>query len=234
MKKRLYIIAILSTLLGTTAFAQVESPRSSLQVGVSGGMNLNRMELQPSVRQGLHQGLNGGFHVRYTSEKYFSMICATQLEVNFSHRGMKEDFDDGTSNYYSRTTNYIEVPFFAHLSWGKEERGFQFFLNLGPQFGFFLGESEKYHGDWKPEYRPSTIRPLYGKALENSFEYGIAGGLGLEYKSNIGNFFIEGRYFYGLSDIFHNSKADEFGRSANTTITARIGYSFTIFNRDFQ
>ena len=162
------------------------------------------------------------------------MICATQLEVNFSQRGMIEDFDDGTSNYYSRTTNYIEVPFFAHLSWGKEERGFQFFLNLGPQFGFFLGESETYHGDWKPENRPSTIRPLYGKALENSFEYGIAGGLGLEYKSNIGNFFIEGRYFYGLSDIFHNSKADEFGRSANTTITARIGYSFTIFNRDFQ
>ena len=148
--------------------------------------------------------------------------------------GMIEDFDDGTSNYYSRTTNYIEVPFFAHLSWGKEKRGFQFFLNLGPQFGFFLGESEKYHGDWKPEYRPSTIRPLYGKALENSFEYGIAGGLGLEYKSSIGNFFIEGRYFYGLSDIFHNSKADEFGRSANTTITARIGYSFTIFNRNFQ
>ena len=234
MKKRLYIIAILSTLLGTTALAQVESPRSSLEVGVSGGMNLNRMELQPSVRQGLHQGFNGGFQARYTSEKYFSMICATQLEVNFSQRGMIEDFDDGTSNYYSRTTNYIEVPFFAHLSWGKEKRGFQFFLNLGPQFGFFLGESEKYHGDWKPENRPSTIRPLYDKALENSFEYGIAGGLGLEYKSSIGNFFIEGRYFYGLSDIFHNSKADEFGRSANTTITARIGYSFTIFNRDFQ
>lgn len=234
MRKRLYIIAILSTLLGTTALAQVESPRSSLEIGVSGGMNLNRMELQPSIRQGLRRGMNGGFHVRYTSEKYFSMICATQLEVNFSQRGMIEDFDDGTSNYYSRLTNYIEVPFFAHLSWGKEESGFQFFLNLGPQFGFFLSESERYYGDWKPEYRPTTIRPLYGKALENKFEYGIAGGLGLEYKSRIGNFFIEGRYFYGLSDIFHNSKADEFGRSANTTITARIGYSFTIFNREFQ
>ena len=234
MRNRLYITALLLTMSCIAARAQVESPRSSLEIGVSGGVNLNRMELQPSIRQGLHQGLNCGFHARYTSEKYFSMICATQLEVNFSQRGMIEDFDDGTSIYYSRRINYIEIPFFAHLSWGKEKRGFQFFLNLGPQFGFFLDENEIYHGDWKPENRPSTIRPLYGKKLENKFEYGIAGGLGLEYKSSIGNFFIEGRYFYGLSDIFHNSKADEFGRSANTTITARIGYSFTIFNKDYQ
>ena len=142
---------------------------------------------------------------------------------------MIEDFDDGTSNNYSRTLNYIEIPFFAHVSWGKEERGLQFFLNLGPQFGFLLNESEKYNGDWKVEERPVTIAPLYGKPVENKFEYGIAGGLGFEYKSKIGNFFIEGRYYYGLSDIFGNSKTDDFGRSANTTITARIGYLIRIF-----
>ena len=229
MRKRLYITALLLAMTGAVATAQVESPRSSLEVGVAGGMNLSRMETQPSIRQGLRHGLNGGISARYTSEKYFSMICAAQLEVNFSQRGMIEDFDDGTSNYYSRLANYVEVPFFAHLAWGKEENGLQFFLNLGPQFGFLLGESEKYHGDWKTENRPSTIRPIYGKAIENKFEYGIAAGLGLEYKSNIGNFFIEGRYFYGLSDVFHNSKKDDFGRSANTTIITRVGYSITIF-----
>ena len=234
MKKRLHIIALLLTMACTAATAQVESPRSCLEVGIAGGMNLSRMELQPSVRQGFRQGMNGGISARYTSEKYFSMICAAQVEVNFAQRGMIEDFDDGTSNYYSRLANYIEIPLFAHLSWGKEKRGVQFFLNLGPQFGFFLGESEKYKGDWNIGNRPSSIRPLYGKRIENKFEYGIAGGLGLEYKSSIGNFFIEGRYFYGLSDIFHNSKADDFGRSANTTITARIGYSITIFNKDFE
>ena len=229
MKKRLYITALLLAMTGFAATAQVESPRSCLEVGVAGGMNFSRMESQPSIRQGLRQGLNGGISVRYTSEKYFSMICATQLEVNFEQRGMIEDFDDGTSNYYSRRSNYIEVPLFAHLSWGKEENGMQFFLNLGPQFGFLLGESEKYNGDWKIENRPSSIRPLYGKKTENKFEYGIAAGLGLEYKSKIGNFFIEGRYYYGLSDIFHNSKTDDFGRSANTTIVTRIGYSIAIF-----
>ena len=229
MRKGLYILALMLTILVGSTQAQIESPRSSLEVGVSGGMNLNKMELQPSIRQKLHRGFNGGISARYTSEKYFSMICAVQVEANFSQRGIHEDFDDGTSNYYSRLLNYVEVPLFTHLSWGKEERGFQFFLNLGPQFGFFVGESEKYNGKWNPQERPVSIRPIYGKTVENKFEYGIAGGLGLEYKSSIGSFFIEGRYFYGLSDIFGNSKTDDFGRSANTTITARIGYSIRIF-----
>lgn len=233
MRKGICIL-ILLMLTGTAVRAQVESPRSSLEIGVAGGMNLNRMEFQPSIRQKLQQGINGGISARYTSEKYFSMICAAQVELNFSQRGMLEDFDDGTSNYYSRRLNYIEIPFFAHVSWGREKKGFQFFLNLGPQFGFFISESEKYNGNWETANRPSTIRPLYGKEIENKFEYGIAGGLGLEYKSRIGNFFIEGRYYYGLSDIFGNSKTDDFGRSANTTITARIGYSIAIFNRDFE
>ena len=44
-----------------------------------------------------------------------------------------------------------------------------------------------------------------------------------------GNFIIEGRYFFGLSDMFGNAKADPFGRSANTTITAKVTYLIDIF-----
>jgi hypothetical protein len=220
------------TLLLTVAFsmqAQVEEPRRLLELGVSGGINMNSLDLQPTMRQKMLNGVNGGISLRYTSEKYFSMICAAQLEVNFSQRGVKEDFDDGTGNFYSRTINYIEVPFFAHLSWGKEQNGLQFFINLGPQFGFYIGDSEKYHGNWRPAERPSSLRPIYGKDIYNKFDYGIAGGAGLELKTKAGNFFIEGRYYYGLADIFNNSKTDDFGRSANQTISARIGYSIPIF-----
>ncbi len=227
MKKALTIILALLSIL--CANAQVEEPRSRLELGVSGGMNLSRMEFQPSIRQKMLDGWGGGVSLRYTSEKYFSMICATQLEINYVQRGWEEDFDDGTSNSYIHAIDYVEIPLFAHLSWGKEERGFQFFINLGPQFGFFLDEREYYKGDWQIEERPISLQPIYGKKLENRFDYGIAGGLGLEWKTRAGNFFIEGRYFYALSDIFGNSKTDDFGRSANNTIYARIGYSIRIF-----
>lgn len=226
---RRIIPTICIILLAICANAQVEEPRKRLEIGVAGGMNFNSMEFQPSIRQKFLDGWGGGLNLRYTSEKYFSMICATQLEVNFSQRGWEEDFDDGTSNSYIRTIDYVEIPFFAHVSWGKEERGFQFFINLGPQFGFFLNEKEQYKGEWKPEQRPIGLRPIYGKKVENMFDYGIAGGLGVEWKTRAGNFFVEGRYYYGLSDIFGNSKTDEFGRSANLTIYARLGYSIRIF-----
>ncbi len=229
MKKFIPFIAIL--FLSLNAYAQIELPRNILEIGVAGGLNMSKMDVQPTIRQNLLNGINGGLSIRYTSEKYFKMICAAQLEVNFSQRGWDEDFDDETKNGYSRTLNYIEIPFFAHLAFGKEPRGVQFFINLGPQIGFLISDSEDYKGEWAIESRPSTIQPIYGKEIQNKFEYGIAGGLGLELKTKAGNFFIEGRYYYGLSDIFSNSKTDDFGRSANTTIYARLGYSIPIFNK---
>ena len=223
------IITIIALLFAFGVKAQIEEPRNIIEIGVNGGMNLNKMEFQPTIRQTYKQGINSGVSIRYTSEKYFSMICAAQLEINFAQRGWKEDFDDETSNGYSHTLNYIEVPLLAHLSWGKEEHGLQFFVNMGPQFGFFISESEEYTGSWLPEERPQSIRPIYGKTVENKFDYGIAGGLGLELKSGIGNFILEGRYYYGLSDIYGNSKIDDFGRSANQTISIRLGYSVRIW-----
>ena len=226
MKKLLIIILSLAAL---TASAQIEEPRSIFELGVSGGMNLSKMDLQPSLRQKMLKGANGGLSIRYTSEKYFSMICAAQLEVNYSQRGWEEEFDKELPYTFTRTLNYIEVPFLAHLAWGQEPCGLQFFINLGPQLGFFLGDEEEYGGGLDPATRPESIRPIYGKEVENKFEYGIAGGAGLEWKTKAGNFFVEGRYYYGLSDIFHNSKTDDFGRSANQTITVRLGYSVRLF-----
>lgn len=227
MKRTVTIIFTL--LLAICVNAQVEQPRRKLEVGVTGGVNLNQMDFQPTIRQKYIMGMNGGIFARYTSEKYFGMICAAQVELNFSQRGWTENFDDGTSNGYSRSLSYIEMPLLAHLSWGKEERGLQFFVNLGPQFGFFLGDNEKYEGKWKANDRPESIRAIYGKEVENKFDYGITGGAGIELKTKIGSFFIEGRYYYGLSDIYKNSKTDEFGRSANQTITIRAGYAIRIF-----
>ena len=223
------IIGIIATILfATNISAQIEEPRNILEIGVAGGLNLNSMEFQPTIRQKMFNGINGGITARYTSEKYFSMICAAQIEINFSQKGWEEDFDDGTDNRYCRRLNYIEIPLLAHLSWGKEQNGLQFFINLGPQFGFFLSDSETYEGTWKPEERPSSLRPVYGKEVYNKFDYGIAGGAGIELKTKAGNFFVEGRYYYGLGDIFNNSKTDDFGRSANMTISARLGYSIRI------
>ena len=223
-----YIALTILALVTATTFAQIEQPRRILEIGATGGMNMSELDIQPQMRQTSLNGINSGVFVRYTSEKYFSMICAAQHEFNFSQRGWEEEFDDDVAFTYSRKLNYLEIPFMAHLAWGKEERGLQFFVNLGPQFGILLSESEEYGGGLDPSLRPESIRPIYGKEAEKRFDYGIAGGAGLELKTKIGNFFVEGRYYYGLSDIFGNSKIDNFGRSAHKTITVKLGYSIRI------
>ncbi len=229
--KRL-ILPLLCILLGTASFAQVGELRSNLALGFNGGYNLSKVDFSPTIKQELHPGVTGGLTLRYTTEKYFALICAAQLEVNFAQRGWTEMIDDGSNNTYSRTTNYVEIPFLAHIGWGKEERGLQFFVNAGPQLGLYLSDSERY--GFTPEYpwdvsnRPNHIIEQYGKEIENTLEYGIAGGAGIELKTGIGNFIVEGRYFFGLADMFGNAKADPFGRSANTTITAKISYLIDI------
>lgn len=217
--------------LAATASAQIEEPRNILEIGFSGGLNMSQLDIQPSVRQTMLNGINTGLSLRYTSEKYFKMICGAQIEINYSQRGWEEDFDDDTGNGYNRTLNYLEIPLLAHLAFGKEPRGLQFFVNLGPQIGFLISEKEEYVGEWDKESRPSGVQPIYGKNVENKFDYGILGGAGLELKTKAGNFILEGRYYYGLGDIFGNSKTDDFGRSANTTITVRLGYSIALFNK---
>lgn len=214
------------------SFAQVGELRNNIAIGFNGGYNLSSVDFSPTIKQGLQPGYTGGFTLRYTTEKYFSLICAAQLEFNFAQRGWNEMIDDGSNNTYCRTTNYIEIPFFAHLGWGQEERGMQFFVNAGPQIGFFLSDEEFYGFNteypWEPNSRPNGINMQYGKVIENLLEYGIAGGLGIELKTSIGNFILEGRYFFGLSDMYGNAKADPFGRSANTTITIKATYLIDI------
>ena len=65
--------------------------------------------------------------------------------------------------------------------------------------------------------------------IENKFDYGIAAGLGLEYsKSRLGHFLLEARYYYGLGDIYGNSKRDFFGKSNFNNIVIKAAWMFDV------
>ena len=66
-------------------------------------------------------------------------------------------------------------------------------------------------------------------AVEKKFDYGIAAGLGVEFSHRkLGHFLIEGRYYYGLGDIYGNSKSDYFGRSNFGQIVIKASYLFDL------
>jgi hypothetical protein len=125
----------------------------------------------------------------------------------------------------------------ARLGWGRERKGMQFFFQVGPQIGTFLSESTKMNFDWDlrtPAYsdgtgRTSGIVAQDTMAVEHKIDYGITGGIGLEYSHpKLGHFLLEGRYYYGLGDIYGNSKRDYFGRSNLSNIVIKLTYLFDL------
>ena len=65
--------------------------------------------------------------------------------------------------------------------------------------------------------------------VEKKIDYGIAAGLGIELSfPKVGHFLLEGRYYYGLANIYGNSKRDYFGKSNNGTVNVKLSYLFDI------
>ncbi len=230
MRKAFIIVIVTCCFLNTKAYSQIGEPRNDLAIGFNAGYTLNQVSFNPTIQQKLKGSPTFGFTARYTCEKYFKSLCSIQLEVNYANLGWEENIE--TSNdTYKRDISYIQIPLLARMGWGYEQKGALFYVVAGPQLGFCLSEKSHKSGlfnDSTLNLRPGLINQQYGMAVKNKFEYGITAGAGLEINTKIGHFFLEGRYYYGLSDIFGNGKKDVFGRSANGTIIIKAGYLFDI------
>lgn len=238
--KTFLIAALLLTGATLPAIAQIGEARNILSVGINGGVNLNSASFTPTIKQNSLMGITGGLTARYISEKYFAMICGAQVELNFSQRGWDQLFetvsldDNGyevtakdPTKTYTRKMTYIDIPFLAHLAFGRD-RGLQFFVHAGPQIGFLISESETIEGI-DMNSLSNTQKAVYGVKIQNKFDYGIAGGGGVELRTKkAGSFIVEGRYYFALSDFYSTTKKDYFSRAAHSTISIKLTYLFDL------
>ena len=230
MKKTYIILFTFLLFVAQHTTAQIGDHRNDLAIGINGGYTLNSVMFNPSILQKMKGAPTLGFTARYTCEKYFKSLCSIQMEVNYANLGWEENIET-SSDTYKRDINYIQVPLLARMGWGYEQRGALFYIVAGPQVGFCISEKGHKGGLFDEStlnLRPGLIYQQYDMPVKNKFEYGITAGAGLEINTKIGHFFVEGRYYYGLSDIFGNGKKDVFGRSANGTIVIKAGYLFDI------
>jgi len=245
MKRYLILLLVVHCSLLATR-AQVGEYRNDLAVGVSAGYMLSSVGFVPEVPQKQLGGMTGGVTLRYTCEKYFKSVCAIVAEVNLVQTGWKEnimhmdnqpvyyvnDTEKANPLSYERHMKYVQVPIMARLGWGRERKGLQGFIQLGPQIGFFLDESTTSNlqpGIGTQTERSSKIVAQDTMAVQKKFDYGIAVGGGIEFSyPKVGHFILEGRYYYGLGDIYKNSKSDFFGRSNFGQIVIKATYLFDI------
>ena len=227
---------LMLTFLMLSAALTIQSQQNSdfnpqLFFGVGAGPIFSQVDFVPNVPQTMAQGLSGGVSLKYISEKHLGLLA----ELNFTQRGWKEDFSetDNPEHSYSRTLSYIELPLMTHIYFGNKVR---FVLNLGPQVSFLLSDKGDMN-DALSVYMDGVLTetpdfPIGGQyqSIDKRFDYGLVGGLGLEFNTGIGSFDLEGRYYFGLGDSFDNtrSSASNFSRSASRYFAGKLTYYFKV------
>jgi len=235
MKHAGIIVLFIFFWCGEQVFSQTKSNSfvPELSFGFNGGITLSRVGFNSiyfSVPQTLLRQYSGGIAVRYISESHFGI----QGELNYSMRGWKERTDSAVNNNsYARSIGYVELPLLTHIYFNLGKR-VRFIFNAGPQFCYYIGEKNLEYNitDNKldPVNNPQQTVSYYDTRVQHPFDYGLKGMLGLEFRTKAGSVILDGRYYYGLSDIFSNQKQkhDWFQASHNQVIGLNLSYLFVV------
>lgn len=226
------VIFLLLVSLTLVVNAQNKQFKPEWNIGIGFGPTFSSMSFETStyvntLRTKNKQQFSGGIALRYLSEKNLGLIA----ELNYSQQGWAQDFKETPQYEHSHQLNYLELPILTHIYFGNKVR---FIINLGPKLSFLLSDSEKMSQALEdylasggfPQYQPSY---QYYHMAQRKIDYGLIGGIGLEFRTGIGNFSLEGRYTFGLGDIYNNTKSDYFTRSANRVISAKLTYYVKLF-----
>ena len=224
MKRLLCLLLFSFSLLSLKAQTHYAA---NICVGGHGGIDLSRVFFTPSVKQGWPVNPMLGATFRYVEENHFGLIA----ELNWVRRGWKENFE-GLPFKYQRSLDFIEIPVFAHIYFGRQAR---FFINAGPQIAFRVGESvssnfDPYDTSSIPDF-PNTNRrnTQMTEKVKQTFDYGIAAGLGCEYNINkLNSISLEARYYFGLGNMFSAKRQDPFRASNMMYIAITAGYWFRV------
>lgn len=225
MKRLKLILSLLILCVGATVASAQTHYESNISIGARGGIDLSRILFSPSIKQTWAFNPTLGVGIRYIEENHFGIIA----EVNYVRRGWKENFE-GLPFNFQKNLDYIEIPVFAHIYFGRRAR---FFFNAGPEIGFRIGESTSSNFD---PFNISSIPdfPVRNRRNEamtepvtQKIDYGIAAGLGCEYNINPRNSItLEARYYFGLGNIFSSKRQDTFKASNMMYIAVTAGYWF--------
>lgn len=226
---------MISPLLLVAAMSAVCVPRATAQrhyvphvhVGVHGGTSLSRQSFYPSIKEGMLTGMQFGFSFRYAEERHVGLLA----ELNIEQRGWKEDFEEAPFSYQRRLT-YIELPIMTHIFFGS--RTFKGFFNLGPEVCYMIGDKATANFPYMelpkvPDFPSNRRYEQMQMDASNRFDYGITAGAGIEFIiRRRHSLTLEGRYYYGLGNIFPSARKDVFSASRGSSIQITLGYLFRL------
>lgn len=224
--RRILTLTVLAIISATAINAQRHYV-PHVHVGVHAGAALSQQSFYPSVKESMLPGMLFGLSFRYAEERHVGLLA----ELNIEQRGWKENFEEAPFNFQRRLT-YIELPIMTHIFFGN--RTVKGFFNLGPEVGYMIGD--KTTADF-PYMELPNVSDFPGNRryeqmqmeISSRFDYGITAGAGVEFIiRRRHSIILEGRYYYGLGNIFPSSKKDTFSASRGSSIQISLGYLFRL------
>lgn len=197
------------------------SVKAQFSVGVRQGFGAQGIYLEPAYTEKYQVPF-------YKSNTGLVMIInntnntGLQMELNYAQKGWHEEDSTVTGSSFTKTINYIEVPFFSHfeIGYGKVRP----IIFAGPYLAFKLNESTD-SANFSHIWYENSGYAQYDQEIKN-IDFGIKLGLGLRYNITPRfGIYIDARYdlqIAGGRDIFID-RPDEIQASRLKEISGTFG-----------
>ncbi|EJF09024.1 MULTISPECIES: porin family protein [Pontibacter] len=166
----------------------------------------NELEDELKYTPGLQVGVVANFNV--------SELLSIQPELLFVQKGYKLGDSD---THIKGTSNYIEVPVLAKITFGSEQvKGF---VTGGPTVGYLAS------GKMSMKYDGTKASDSYEfEDEDNRMELGASFGVGLGYNLGAGALNLDVRYGLGLTSLYEVESGES--KSRNRVLGVSVAYLF--------
>lgn len=233
-RRRIYTL-----ILATAALALAQTLSAQHYFGVKGGYGAAQGRFYPAKESGMFWNCyTGGIAWKYYSAQ--QIVGGVSAELEYQQRGYQiyDGNKSDSTNYTLRRVNSITMPLIWQPHLYFFNRKVRLFLNAGITFTYNMGIGDtETHYRWRREGSQittvtETTPYKYITARDNRWNYGLCGGVGVGFLFGRCEIFVEGRYYYGMSDIVRRwtkyTFQQEFLRSELDNIYINVGFFFRI------
>ncbi len=211
------------------AFALPLTAAGQHYVGVRGGYGLGYGRFSPRMEMKPVWGLwSGGFAWKYYShEKYLGGVSAEVEFIQRAYEYLVNSDDDALS--YRRKVSTVNVPFIWQPHINVMNNRMRIFLNAGVFVAYNISSTEEYvmKGEGVIYRKPYEMRII----RDNPLNFGLQGGLGVNFIIGKIELALEGRYYFSYGDILRTLskyQLNSFMRSPLDNFNISIGIFYRI------
>ena len=207
-----------------------------LYIGLTGGITNNTLHTSTGGRDYTEYQDGGGFEIAIPLRYVIYPWLAVQAEVQYIQKNYSWARTGTYDEIYCKVNNnYIDIPVMLNVSAGDEKT--RFFINAGGYASYWINSKiegamrEMTTDPFNPgsEYYSSFSETVeLNDSRDVRFQAGLLAGAGIQMFSDRFTFFVEGRFYYGLTDMRNESDYGFIIPRMNNTFNIRIGVFVTI------